>query len=411
MITNVPTRDRWGEYMEMSVRTTVTVLCMLSFCSPLQLAAQTPNAVSSPKIRVVDGTNYPRTSQGIQSAIKDIGMSPGTVYLTPGIYDISSEIQVTAPGIRIIGDGVASTMLNVANPTANLFNITGSRFELMDLGIKSTSQKTAGSLVVMGGPEGHVHNVRIEGNFWNGFTAESGAGGSWSLDTIRVIGKATWNYFLRLQSPTRTIASTHVHNLYVSNAITWKTASIILDTGVDTFICSDSELGPILAQDSLKTQAPRWIDFTNTFVEGGNAGQNDKTALDIAAVRDLRYVGGYIASSRLGAVIGPGARGVEIASTEFVSVGRSAVTIAAGARDVSIVNNTFEDTGVEANGAFDTVAVAPGTSDFDISHNMFKSAASNRPRYNLSLPAKCATCIADGNRFGGYATDAMTGGK
>jgi len=396
--------------METLTRVAVALLGISGLFVPCQILAQTAAAAPSPKVRQVDGTNYARTSQGIQSAIKDIGQSPGTVFLGPGVYDISAEIQISQPGIRIIGNGTGLTMLNLTAATGNVFNVTGSRFELSDLGIKATTPRTSGSLVVMGGPEGLVHNVRIEGSFWNGFTGDSVAGGSWSLDTIRVIGPATWNYFLSLQSPARTIASTHVYNLFIANAIIWKTASIVLDSGVDTFICSDSELGPVLAQDSLKRQAPRWIQFSNTLIEGGG-GQNNKTGLQIDAARDLRYIGGYIASAQFGATIGPGARGVDIANIEFVNIRRSAVTIAAGARDTSLLNNTFEDTGVEANGAFDTVSVADGAIDFDISHNMFKTAQNNKPRFNLALPAKCATCIVESNRFGGFVAGAVSGGK
>lgn len=395
--------------METLARTAI-VMFSVFLLGPLQLTAQSV-MVNSPKLRIVDGTTYPRTSQGIQAAIKDVGQSPGTVFLSPGVYDISEEIHVSQPGIRIVGYGPDSSVLNVRNPTANVFNVTASRFALIDVGIRSVGPKTNGSVILMDADQGLVQNVRFDGNFWNGFTASSPLGGSWSLETIRVIGPASWNYLLRLASPTRTVASTHVRNLFVSNRINWKTASIVLDTGVDTFLCSEAELGPVLIQSTLGPQAPRWIRFVDVLIEAGIGGTLEGTGLQVDAARDLRYLGGYIASSRLAATIGSGARGVEIANTEFVSIGRSAVTIAAGARNVSIVNNTFEDIGIEANGTYDTVSVSAGATDFDISHNMFQSATSNRPRYNLALPAKCATCIADSNRFGGFATAAVAGGK
>jgi hypothetical protein len=396
--------------MEALARMAVASLGVLTLFVPLHLQSQLGTVAISPKIRIVDGTAYSHSSQGIQSAIQDIGLSPGTVYLTPGVYDISSEIKITQPGIRIRGDGVASTLLNVTNQTANVFNVMASWFELTDLGIKSTTQKTSGSLFVMGGPEGRVHNVRIDGNFWNGFTAVSGEGGSWTLDTIRVIGPATWNYLLSLRSPAHTIASTHIHDLYVSNAIRWKTAAIVLDTGVDTFICSDAELGPVLVENSLKGQAPRWIRFTNSFIEAGYAGKTGGIGLEVEAARDLRYQG-YFASSQYGVVVGAGARGVQVSESEFVNIGRSAVTVAGGADDVSIVHNTFEDTGVEADGQFDTVAAAENIAALDVSYNTFKSAQSNRPRYNLTLPARCTACVADGNRYGGFVMGAISGGK
>ena len=67
----------------------------------------------------------------------------------------------------------------------------------------------------------------------------------------------------------------------------------------------------------------------------------------------------------------------------------------------------FEDTGVEADGQFDTVSAAEDITSLDVSDNTFKSAQSNRPRYNLTLPARCTACVADGNRYGGFRTLAV----
>ena len=396
--------------MEALARMAIASLGVLTLVVPLHVQSQVGTVAQSslnPKIRIVDGTAYAYSSQGIQSAIQDVGSSPGTVYLTPGIYEISSEIKITQPGIQIRGDGVASTLLHVTNPTANVFHVMASRFELMDMGIKSTVQKISGSLVLMEGPEGRVQNVRIDGSFWNGFTAESSEGGSWTLDTIRVIGPANWNSLLNLRSPKHTIASTHIHNFYVSNAMRWKTAAIVLDTGVDTFICSDAELGPVRVQNSLHGQAPRWIRFSNSFIEAGYAGKIQGTALEIDAVRDLRYQG-YFASSQIGVAVGAEARGAQISESEFVNIGRSAVTVASGAADVSIVHNTFEDTGVEADGQFDTVSAAEDITALEVSGNTFKSAQSNRPRSNLELPARCTACVTDGNRYGGFRSSAVS---
>jgi hypothetical protein len=252
--------------------------------------------------------------------------------------------------------------------------------------------------------------VRLTGSFYNGFTLDSQRAGGWTFDDVHFVGGTSWNAGFLLRSEKATIASTHLHNIFISNAVHWKSASIVLDTGVDTFICSDAELGPVQVRNSLAGQAPRWIRFTNSFIEAGYAGKASGTALQIEAARDLRYQG-YFASSQYGVAVGAGARGVQIAESEFVNIGRSAVTVAEGAGDVSIVHNTFEDTGVEADGLFDTVSAAGNIAGLDVSYNSFKSAQSSRARYNLNLPAVCTACQADGNRYGGFRAGAVSNPK
>jgi hypothetical protein len=247
----------------------------------------------------------------------------------------------------------------------------------------------------------------LAGSFYNGFTLDSRRAGGWTFDDIHVVGGTSWNAAFLLRSETATIASTHLHNIFISNAVHWNSASIVLDTGVDTFVCSDAELGPVQLRNSLRGQAPRWIRFTNSFIEAGYAGKTAGTGLQIEAARDLRYQG-YVASSQYGAIVGAEARGVQISETEFVHIGRSAVTVAAGASDVSLVHNTFEDTGVEADGQFDTVSVPENAAALDVSYNTFKSTQSNRPRYNLKLPERCTACTTDGNRYGDFRSAAVS---
>jgi hypothetical protein len=358
---------------------------------------------------VVDGTKFPRTDAGISAAIASLN-GPGEVRLSAGVYQISNEIEVGKPGVHLIGMGYGTRLVG-ANPTGNMFHITAPLFVLEEVEIASTVPHSAGSIISIESDQGEIRHVRVAGSFFNGFTMITQKAGLWNFDDVRLVGDATWNYLFLLRSPANTIASTKLFHISVSNSMNWKTASIVLDTGVDTFICSDSELGPILVENSLHGQAPRWVRFTNVWTEGGNKAQNDNTDLQIDAVRDLLYIGGGMASATYAVKVGAAARGVDISHNEFVNVGRSAVTIAGGARDVSIVYNTFEDTGVERNGAFDTIAVADGAADFDISHNIFKSSQTNLPRYNLSLAGKCVTCVADGNRYGGFQVGAVSSPK
>ena len=367
--------------------------------------AQLPPAAGVAGVVVVDGEHYPRTDAGIAAAIASLH-GPGEVVLPVGVYEIAQEIVIDVPGISIVGMGYGSR-LDANHPTANLFRVTSPRFELANLEIASAIEHTAGSVVKVEATQGAVDRVRLSGSFYNGFTLDSQKAGGWSFDEIRLVGGASWNAAFVLRSPAATIASTHLHNIFISNAVHWKTAAIVLDTGVDTFICSDAELGPVRVQNSLHGQAPRWVRFSNSFIEAGYAGKIQGTALEIDAVRDLRYQG-YFASSQIGVAVGAEARGAQISESEFVNIGRSAVTVAQGAADVSIVHNTFEDTGVEADGQFDTVSAAEDISALEVSGNTFKSAQSNRPRSNLLLPARCPACVADGNRYGGFRASAVS---
>jgi hypothetical protein len=379
------------------------VCVALALLPALPAAAQLPPAAGVAGMVVVDGEHYPRTDAGIAAAIASLH-GPGQVVLPVGVYVIAHEIVIGVTGISIVGMGYGSR-LEASNPTANLFRVTSPLFQLANVEI-ATAIEHAGSVVKVESEQGSVHHIRLSGSFYDGFTLDSQKAGGWTFDEIHLLGGTSWNAGFVLRSATATIASTHLHNIFISNAVHWKTASIVLDTGVDTFICSDAELGPVLVRNSLRGQAPRWIRFSNSFIEAGYAGKVGGTALQIDAVRDLRYQG-YFASSQVGVAVGAEARGVQISESEFVNIGRSAVTVAGGAADVSIVHNTMEDTGVEGDGQFDTVSAAENIASLDVSYNTFKSVQGNRPRYNLALPVRCTACIADGNRYGGFRASAV----
>ena len=209
----------------------------------LPALAQLPPAAGVAGVVVVDGERYPRTDAGIAAAIASLH-GPGQVVLPVGVYEIAREIVIDVPGISILGMGYGSR-LEASNPTANLFRVTGPLFQLANVEIQSAIEHTAGSVVKIESEQGSVHHVRLNGNFYNGFTLDSHRAGGWSFDEIRLVGGTSWNAAFVLRSESATIASTHLHDIFISNAVHWKSASIVLDTGVDTFICSDAELGPV----------------------------------------------------------------------------------------------------------------------------------------------------------------------
>lgn len=393
-------------------------LILLVLCLPQTIAAQsqavaqaidTQTVAKWNNVRVVDGVKFPRTGAGIQAAIDDLEAAAGTVLLPPGLYSVPAEIRVTQVGVSIIGYGHSSE-IRLSDASSNLFNVSGARFLLADLEISTTVRKTAGSIIDATADQGTVRDVRLTGNFWNGFTLDTSKASNWTFEGIRVPGGVTWNYLLHLQTPSGTVASTHLRDLVVSNTIHWNVASLVLDSGVDTFMCSDCELGPVLAQNSLGTQAPRWIRFENTFIEAGVGGVVGGTAVNIQAARDFHYQG-YIGTSETGVAVGSGARGIDVSHSEFVNIGRSAVTIAAGAQDVMVDRNVFEDTGNQANGTYDTVSVASGASDFQLTYNIFKSNVKNRPRYDVSVAAGSSDRYQIvGNQCRNFAKSALNDG-
>jgi hypothetical protein len=369
--------------------------------APLQ--AQT-GGLESDRLRIVDGVKYPRSSAGIQKAIDDLGNQAGAVILTPGAYGITSEIHIMTMGISVLGFG-HSTQLWLRNPTTNLFRVSSDRFLLSDVEIDTAETQTAGSVIVAEGSQGSVRHVRLDGNFFNGFTLDQSRAGAWSFEDIRALSIGPWNYFLHLQSEKPTVASTHLHNIFIG-VPQWRSACIILDSGVDTFVCSDCELGSVWLRDSLNVLPPRWVRFSNTFIEAGPHGRIAGTALRIDAGRDVRYQG-YIATSENGIVLGPRATNVEIANTEFVNIGRSAITVGTGATAININNNNFDDTANEADGVYDAVSVDQSVSGFQIHNNAFHTAGRNRPRFLIHVSGGNNDYAVTGNRFGAFATAAI----
>jgi hypothetical protein len=80
------------------------------------LTAATAKA-QAPGTIIVDGTTYPATSQGIQSAVNACGSSSscGGVYLPPGIYKISSPVTPKS-NVSIFGAGKGNTILQGGAP-------------------------------------------------------------------------------------------------------------------------------------------------------------------------------------------------------------------------------------------------------------------------------------------------------
>lgn len=357
--------------------------------------------------RIVDGVRFTQDSAGIQAAIDSIGPNGhGKVYLPPGVYAINAPVEIRAPAIAIECAGFGSVlMLSVSD---DLFRIGNQFFELRNCAIGSTGPKTAGALFRVGASLGTVQNVSIGGDFYDGFVFvvdnSSSFAHSWSLSGIRVIGGPYhWNSFISTLATTGTIADLTVHNLLLGAGIRWTEASLILDTGTDSFHCTNCSVGPVIVRNTLGTIAPEWTRFVNSFCEAGTpSGYGTGTCLNILAARDFRYQG-YIGTSLVGAYVGGSTRGVELSHVEFVNIRHEAVVVAGGAKNVRLSDNTFENVGYESS---NSVTVEGATDGLIVVANAFTTSYPSAPLYNLFFGTPVTRVVIANNLFGGYSVSA-----
>jgi parallel beta-helix repeat protein len=85
---------------------------------------QAISTATSPFV-VVEGSQYTRTNSGIESALAALPAAGGLVYLTPGAYAITGDIDIDRNNVIIMGAG-ANTVLTLANATnVDVFSING----------------------------------------------------------------------------------------------------------------------------------------------------------------------------------------------------------------------------------------------------------------------------------------------
>ncbi|HYW71607.1 MAG TPA: hypothetical protein VE961_11270, partial [Pyrinomonadaceae bacterium] len=129
----------------------------------------------------IDGSQLPaKTDVDIQAAIDAITNSGGygAVLLLPGVYIISNPLKVMGDAVSLIGFG-SPTRLVMADPTANLFVVSGHLFHLERCEIQTSVTKTNGSIIDATGSQGVVKDVRLVGNFYDGFTFATSTAGIW----------------------------------------------------------------------------------------------------------------------------------------------------------------------------------------------------------------------------------------
>ncbi len=316
------------------------------------------------------------------------------IWLTSATITVSSPIAITEPNIGIHGIGGQLGTLIDFTGTGNVFNVSAQNDSFSGFNIVLTSASTRAASVVFnvlaGATLGRVKNIVITGNVSdpnNGgiFLAETTTSGIWDVSHVFLEGGYVWNYFVSIGGLTSgTVGSWHMDSIVWGTNTTWVVGGFVFDSGVDTFIVTNSEIGAdgansapvILCEDTQAYQAPRWLLFDSVTLESNGTGASNPIQLN--ASRDFQFDNGYISAS-FPVQIGP-TSGTEIATgTKFIgnvfpesSANVGAFSIQAQSKNTLIQGNTFEDPGSGLNATYSTISAAAGASDFTVSENTFQ---------------------------------------
>jgi len=297
----------------------------------------------------------------------------------PGVFtftDAAAANTITVNALKNLGAGKGATIFEIDSPTGNLFTVEGKYFELGKVHIrpKQGVVRTGGHVVVAHNSHGDVHDVALI-DPWNGFLMEGPLSGPWSFDNITInTSGGNWHYLFRTISTTGTSTSFNVHNVSGDlNRGHQFGPLMVFDSRTDTVALSDINIvgaggQPIVrCQDSLNAgqgQWPRWIHFTNAFLEAPGS-----TVIDIQSARDFSYQNSYVSGANIGIALGPAAFDTKIIGNVFANLAQQAITVAAGSRATVIQGNTFDSSANTGNGRFPLIGVAAESSEFSIIGN------------------------------------------
>lgn len=297
----------------------------------------------------------------------------------PGVFTFTGAATantITVNALKILGAGKGATIFEIDSPTSNLFTVEGKYFELGKIHIRPRQgvTRTGGHVVVAHNSHGDVHDLALI-DPWNGFLLEGPLSGPWSFDNITInTSGGNWHYLFRTISTTGTSTSFNIHN--VSGDLNHGHQFgplMVFDSRTDTVALSDINIvgaggQPIVrCQDSLNAgqgQWPRWIHFTNAFLEAPGS-----TVIDVQSARDFSYQNSYVSGANIGIAIGPAAFDTKIMGNVFANLAQQAITVSAGSRATVIQGNTFDSNANTGNGSFPLIDVAADASEFSIIGN------------------------------------------
>ena len=377
-------------------------------------------------VRVVDGVTFAQTRAGLQAAINDAGAN-GIIAIPSGVSIVLDGTTITVPngGVSIIGGATASSgpgpaTLIIPNSNGDAFSITGGQFTMrnMEIAFSALSGTRTGAVFNLSSfaGQGIFENMIFQGDptFNSGdmfFMSRTSSGsGAITYDKIWISNK--WNTAWSVGTSAGTIASQHASHIVTFNNSQFTVSEFLLDTGVDTFVVDNSEIGnfngthPVIwCRNTLASlQAPRWVFFDQVLAEDHDSGFTTfNTAVQLDASRAFKYTNSYIASSLIGVAVGAGTSDTLISNSVFVSIRQNGVTVANGAGYTMIQNNGFEDIGVQTTNTYDIISVAANTTLFNIIGNMALLTGTPVARYGVNISGTSTNWRVIGNDFAGDA--------
>ena len=339
--------------------------------------------------------------------------APSTVIeFGPGIFVFTAAATantISVNGIKVRGAGEGATVFELDSSSSDFFTVTGKYFELGGMHIRPRAGvvRTGGNIVVAHNALGLVHDVLLVDPF-NGFLLEGPTTGVWSFHDVHVFTSGgNWNYLFKTYSASGTVTSFTIRNVGGSLANGVQLGPLmVFDSRTDTVALSDINITgaggqPIVrcqdTDNAGKGQWPRWVHFTNSFMEAPNA-----TVIDIRNGRDFSYQNSYVSGANVGIAVGPGAFDTKIIGNAFPNLSQQAIKIAAGSRATVIQGNSFDSDGRSGNGAFAIVDVAANASNFTIqgNHSYSLYPNTNWPSYGVKIaPGKSTQFFVINNNF------------
>lgn len=318
----------------------------------------------------------------------------GTMKLggSPGI-----DFTAGAGGTEIIGMGRGITTFETTHTSASVFRVgaTGVHFRDFDLFANPASTR-AGTLIEPNALQGHVERVRVRGtNSFNcgrmfNHVGPSPLGGEWTYRDIEMTGGLFtdgWRTF----SAQGTMAGLIIDNPICYIGVTFTHAMFNFDGGTDTVIVRAAQCGATVqytvhCQNTTSGPGnidPRWIHFIDCRLEaGGQVGTGIVVQID--AVRDFRYLCGYMTSGQNAVVINGGID-IDISHNEIGFMGQDGIILNADQTTTGICNNNFVDIGTNTHNTHDYIQVAANLQGFRIEANGFSQVDANKARYGINL--------------------------
>lgn len=351
-----------------------------------------------------DGLN--NDNSAIQAAIDSIPFG-GEIKFHRGNFILGSTINCSSLGVSLVGEGYGTVLTVNHGDDAFRFTNQLSRFRGFEIQIGVSTNRGGSSVwnVLAGAQTGYIEDVRVTGHLAspnNGmvFREDTHLAGNWSIDRIQISGGVTWTSIVRLSADaTLGTCASHWFRNIIGTRVKVLVAMYDFEGAIDTVsgvnVGGDVVGGPVIwchtPRPDEQYYYPRWLHFSNSFCEAWSSHNEQYTEDSIVpcvlleSCRDFRWVNGYFGSASYGAVVGSHTQGVTIADSQFINLGRSAVSISAGSIGARIHHNSINDVCAAANGAHNAVEVGIGATDFEISNNDFGTTYTNKPFYWISI--------------------------